>query len=829
MSNYLAPKQVGLVLSVANFPAGVNAFPAFLPTASMESYRAVEFAQNTAGASTSLPAPVDATIIFGVDVINTGTASLTVSGAVIPAGSGVRYEWNGFGWTPMSVPTSALVAATYSSIASAASMAGTQQALTTTVQTNPKTLQPTSARIDIQTGATVSGTGLTASQYQVVATQAGTYSVQVGAYISGTGAAGTSAIQLVKNGTTVVADGQAFRPTANNPVRVSLAADVSLAAGDTLDFRLGDNVLTTINVSDFSVAVNQITGFLPYTAAAAYIQAGLSANAALGNAAGLTFPFNQVNGANGISLSNGVFTLPAGSTYVLRGAPQFLGGGSNVFQNFQWYNETAGAFVGVVGTAQVISGNTGPVNPYAEAIVTTAVSTNFSLRTLSGGIAGTYTASSSSAFIQAVSAQAGIADLVGATVAAAGVHGLVPAPAATTTLDQTLHGDGTWDITNRHASTGLGDFTANTANAPGTYDAYDALTFQQATAGITFGLPTPAKTGQRQMILYHGGTAALTITASTNTFTMNPGDVVTLEYVSNAKWVIVSKSSSGAGVKLYALTSAYAAGDVVSYQGGLLITANAAIPANTAFAWGTTGATWAPFDTNTLNFRGAWVTTNAYAAGDLVAYQNGKLYFTANAIAAGGVAPTLAGSGWSTFDFYTREPMIGASATGNGFQGSVPGPIAGQQGFFLQGDGTWATPPVAKLTASATQTFTTGVSATVNLPTIAFATGVTTSTANTLTVVTAGKYRITGHVNFAANAVGGRISQIFKNGAVLQGAAIGNAGGTFGTDVIYQGVHQLAAGDQITLQGNQASGANLSTLFTAGSVYSELSIEYVGP
>lgn len=36
--------------------------------------------------------------------------------------------------------------------------------------------------------------------------------------------------------------------------------------------------------------------------------------------------------------------------------------------------------------------------------------------------------------------------------------------------------------------------------------------------------------------------------------------------------------------------------------------------------------------------------------------------------------------------------MTGASAQGNGTSGLVPQPIAGQQNFFLRGDGTWANP-----------------------------------------------------------------------------------------------------------------------------------------
>lgn len=49
----------------------------------------------------------------------------------------------------------------------------------------------------------------------------------------------------------------------------------------------------------------------------------------------------------------------------------------------------------------------------------------------------------------------------------------------------------------------------------------------------------------------------------------------------------------------------------------------------------------------------------------------------------GGIFPWDGGGG-------TNDPFTGATSTTDGVQGLVPAPLAGQQGLFLRGDGTWA-------------------------------------------------------------------------------------------------------------------------------------------
>ncbi len=53
---------------------------------------------------------------------------------------------------------------------------------------------------------------------------------------------------------------------------------------------------------------------------------------------------------------------------------------------------------------------------------------------------------------------------------------------------------------------------------------------------------------------------------------------------------------------------------------GQQVIANAVIPAGTAFAWGTTGATWKPdLSGSMLNWRGVWASATNYAVNDLIA------------------------------------------------------------------------------------------------------------------------------------------------------------------------------------------------------------------
>ena len=83
----------------ADLPAsGIWAYPT-----AIEQYRAIEFAQNLANVVTTLPAPFDSTIQVGIDVINTGTATIIVSGISVASGSASRMTWSGLAWLTTSL------------------------------------------------------------------------------------------------------------------------------------------------------------------------------------------------------------------------------------------------------------------------------------------------------------------------------------------------------------------------------------------------------------------------------------------------------------------------------------------------------------------------------------------------------------------------------------------------------------------------------------------------------------------------------------------------------------------------------------------------------
>ena len=98
----LAPKQVGLVTASPDMPTGGAVA---LGALRAEQHRALTVNQTTAGQAITLPAPVDATVIFGLDVHNIGSASFTLYGVTVTAGASARYSWNGTAYSADVAPT----------------------------------------------------------------------------------------------------------------------------------------------------------------------------------------------------------------------------------------------------------------------------------------------------------------------------------------------------------------------------------------------------------------------------------------------------------------------------------------------------------------------------------------------------------------------------------------------------------------------------------------------------------------------------------------------------------------------------------------------------
>ena len=69
-------------------------------------------------------------------------------------------------------------------------------------------------------------------------------------------------------------------------------------------------------------------------------------------------------------------------------------------------------------------------------------------------------------------------------------------------------------------------------------------------------------------------------------------------------------------IKPYVSTRSYILGDQV-IRNGILVTPNAAISAGTAFAWGTSGATWKPGE-YASTWKGVWSASSTYSPGDVV-------------------------------------------------------------------------------------------------------------------------------------------------------------------------------------------------------------------
>lgn len=148
----IAPKQVGLVGVVANAVAGGVA--TFTGATNIEQLRLIDFNQTTAGQTFTLPAPADTSVQFVLDVVNTGTASFSLYGMTVGAGTGAMVAWSGTMWV-VTPPASAanVETATITALNTVANLAGT-----------PNTAKPISWFLNgarINSGISVAGKAVT--------------------------------------------------------------------------------------------------------------------------------------------------------------------------------------------------------------------------------------------------------------------------------------------------------------------------------------------------------------------------------------------------------------------------------------------------------------------------------------------------------------------------------------------------------------------------------------------------------------------------------------------------------------------------------------------
>lgn len=151
--------------------------------------------------------------------------------------------------------------------------------------------------------------------------------------------------------------------------------------------------------------------------------------------------------------------------------------------------------------------------------------------------------------------------------------------------------------------------------------------------------------------------------------------------------------------------------DDVAIAAGVCVIANADIAANTAFNWGTTGATWRP--ATYRNWMGPYKRATAYKSGDMFVYAAGlqsmPLVATADFTSGNsetydsaqfwpdlytpggaGVGKTGAVLSSASLHPYREYLMVGATSSKSGAAGGIPGPAAGDQGKFFTGNGTWS-------------------------------------------------------------------------------------------------------------------------------------------
>lgn len=98
----VAPKQVGLVVPINDMATGgAVALPVGLR---IEQLRALTIGQTTAAQTISLPNPVDTSIVFGLQVSNTGSVSFVMYNVTLAPGTNGTYYWNGAAWGPDATP-----------------------------------------------------------------------------------------------------------------------------------------------------------------------------------------------------------------------------------------------------------------------------------------------------------------------------------------------------------------------------------------------------------------------------------------------------------------------------------------------------------------------------------------------------------------------------------------------------------------------------------------------------------------------------------------------------------------------------------------------------
>ena len=263
-------------------------------------------------------------------------------------------------------------------------------------------------------------------------------------------------------------------------------------------------------------------------------------------------------------------------------------------------------------------------------------------------------------------------DMKGASVSAAGTHGLVPAPAAGAQA-KFLRGDGTWQYT------------------PNDNTTYEVFTGASSTTDGSTGLvPKPVKGDQGKYLRADGVWAS---PANTDTKVTTTLATTTKAYIAGT-----SNSTTSTGTLVFD-TGVYldtTAGSLVAtkFTGSLIGNADSATKA-----------------------------TNDSLNNPITNYIKGLSISGRTITVTKGDGTTSTLTTQDTNDTY--NVFTGATASAGGKNGLVPAPAVGQQNRFLKADGTWAVPANTD----------TKVTNTLNTAAKAYLTGTTTATTNTGTQV----------------------------------------------------------------------------------------------
>lgn len=619
------------------------------------------------------------------------------------------------------------------------------QAITVSGAANTTVVPPTTRRLSLTAPTTLDLSGVTVSSDQLVVSASGRYQVTAHIDYQTNSTVATARVNffMVKGGASILDMTTAASETLNVDDQVTLLWEGALAAGDVLDFR-GDGQVD-FGYRGYAIQVRQLT-----TATVVQITPGALSAVTLGYASASSpsyvptavgdVPFTVVD-ASGLANTGTTFTLLAGKRYYMDARLGFNSNTGTASQiGYQIVRADNSVITGVsagIWMNQVAQATGGGESPGSTGFFTPTVDTLVKVRvtSTSGPIAG---ASTSGIFLiqeQAVTNLVNPATVpvntlmpaatvfdgayVSATVGNIGhTNGAPFTPTVTGTYAVTVGGSAYspavgFSITNISLRQGATTLQGRSASiymtAAGPHHQLTSKTFYQAlTAGTTYNIYVVSGSNATidagdfwtveleqlttATVIVAGSVAAATAASDAAAGAAGYAPVTTV--AGDNRKALFGDMTFRTVPTGYQTAAVYASGDL-AYLGDELIRANAAVPAGTAFAWGTTGATWGavmPLQStdSPLTWLGVYAAGTTYAKGAVVAETsaNTAALQVSQAAANTGNATT---TGWwqPLHDGAIGHAMLGATAALAGIGGPAPTPAIGQQDRVLFGDGTW--------------------------------------------------------------------------------------------------------------------------------------------